>query len=166
MGFFSSSNKEAPKIPTMPTLPQIDSRGSSPSELPSMSPYHDSGNLNEQMIKSAVVDSSVEQEVILSHDEPTHHVSDVPVLRADYKTDTTRSRGVASSTVYVKIDKFNKAQEHLAEVDSKVKSISDEIQVLKDIKSKEIKELTMWEDELKKINSRLSLIDSQIFGDI
>jgi len=69
-------------------------------------------------------------------------------------------------TIFVKIDKYNRAQDALRDIEEKIKQMSAEIRTLKEIKVREVKELEVWDEELKKINARLTKIDAGIFGEL
>jgi len=169
MGLFSHKD-EAPKIPSSSTLPKLPKTRIS--ELPSMT-QNTPNNLSEEIIKSAIIDSSEEKDVI-NHDEleprrfgggqipPLSSVPLIPIPPAETQNYNTPQKG----TIFVKIDKYNRAQDALRDIEAKIKQMSVEIQTLREIKVREVQELDAWDEELKKINVRLTKIDAGIFGEL
>lgn len=173
MGLFSHKD-ETPRIPPSPTLPKLPDQKARVSELPSMTQNIPS-NLNEEIIKSAINDSSEEKDVI-SHDELEprrfggNHIPMPPSSSmqpgSNPLLETQNYNVPQKGTIFVKIDKYNRAQDALRDIEEKIKQMSVEIQTLREIKVREVKELEIWDEELKKINARLTKIDAGIFGEL
>jgi hypothetical protein len=174
MGFFRKK-EEPPRIQRSSTLPELprESRNQV-SELPTMPQSTSNDNLNESMIKSAMDDnySSEEDEVKpdeILHEHPMEHRQNHLRLPSSFSRPSRMERVSARpkrETIFVKIDEFNRAQDSLAVIDETLKELSSDIQTLKEIKLKEVDELNSWDEELKKINARLSKMDSTIFGEV
>jgi TATA-box binding protein (TBP) (component of TFIID and TFIIIB) len=153
MGLFNKK-EDIPQLSSMPTLPALPQRRNDLiPELPTLPENSASDVLNEEMIKSAMSEDELD-------------VDESPSLIPKLKLSKTQTTVAKEGTIFVKIDKFNKSQETLTEIREKVKELSTDIQALKEIKTKEINELTNWDIELKEINSRLSRIDSNIFSEV
>jgi hypothetical protein len=161
MSLFKSKD-EIPKIPSAPVLPSLPPKEEvKVAELPSIPGNMTNDNFNQEMIKSAISDTEKRED---SMDAIKEEIEELPKLPStqEIETDFTPS---SKKAIFVKIDKFNKAQSALRDIEVNVREISSEIKSLKEIKTREIKELDLWDEELKKINARLSRIDSNIFGE-
>ncbi len=170
MGLFSKKN-DIPKISPAPVLPELPKREHVSSELPSLPGIAYNDNLNQEMIKSAVNNYSSEEEEVKEKEGEDNFDNKRLPLPPSYSgkirdIENTGARPSMGGTIFVKIDKFNRAQNTLRDVEDKVKEISIAVNTLREIKIKEIKELDLWDEELKKVNSRLSNIDSNIFGEV
>lgn len=170
MGLFSKSDN-VPRIPPAPVLPELPKREKA-SELPSLPGNPSNDNLNRAIIKSAINDSETPEVDEVDEDEVGINPIDERIpLPPSYSDRLREVEGVevrpgAGGTIFVKIDKFHRAQGALRDIEDKVREISSEVNTLREVKIKEIKELEAWDDELKKINGRLSKIDSSIFGGV
>ena len=165
MGFFKS-NDEIPKLPKAPSLldlPTIDDKRGLIPELPSFPSKNElHEKFNQQMVKSAVSESSGGEEV--------NSIPEIPYANSYHHEDEEQTKRISEvpqrETVYVKIDKFNNAQKSILEIQTKVNELTKAIDELKKIKTKEIEELSGWDEEMKNINLRLSRIDKGIFGEV
>lgn len=164
MGLFSRK-EEVPEIPPMPSLPEISPKGNKKSsELPSIPRGNGANdNLNNEMIKSALSDNSF-QDIETFNEEEDIKEKEIQQPPSSLKDNSGLIQ--KKETIFVKIDKFNKSKESLIDIHERIKDISHEIMRLREIKTQEIKELETWDDELKKINLRLSKVDSNIFGEV
>lgn len=72
----------------------------------------------------------------------------------------------SNEPIFVRIDKFQSAQKNFDNIKSKVKEIETTLKKVQDLKDKEEKEITEWSNDLEKIKSRLTEIDSEIFDQI
>jgi len=159
MGLFNKK-ENVPSISPTPTLPQLPKTSPEKvSQLPTLPGDTTNDNLNQEIIKSAVND------ITISGQEEFNE-GDQIIERMPSLNDTDHSTVAKDETIFVKIDKFNKSQETLHEIGEKISELSTDIQTLKELKTKEIKELTDWDTELKEINLRLSKIDSSIFSEV
>jgi peptidoglycan hydrolase CwlO-like protein len=167
MGLFGFGKKEAPEIVSTRVLPELSSSQRRASNLPSIPSGNASrDNLNEEMIKSAIGDNSYEDEESesLSFDQrPKMNRIPSPPRQFSYSPMENQPK---KETIFVKIDKFQESQESLGEIEDQLKDLSSDIEALRDIKLKEAKELSEWDEELKKINAALSKIDANIFGEV
>ena len=68
--------------------------------------------------------------------------------------------------IFVRIDKFQSAQKNLDSIKDKVKEIEIGLKKIKDVKLREETELKGWTEDVEKIKSRLTEIDSDIFNQI
>jgi PHP family Zn ribbon phosphoesterase len=153
MGLFSKS-EDKPKITPSPLLPDLPKAEEEKfSELPSIPGDKAHNNMSEEMIKSAISDRENE----LSEDEEENQKTD-----PQFSLQNQPKR----ETIFVKIDTFSESKKSLNAIEEKVKELGTDLQELKEIKTKELKELNLWEEELKKINNRLSKIDTDIFGEV
>lgn len=166
MGLFGHK-EDIPQIPSAPVLPNLPKREESKIvELPSIPGNVTNDSFNQEIVKSAINESeprigdmeNIETEI------DTLEKEDLPQLPYSREVETTEI-GSHKKTIFVKIDKFNKAQESLRDIEEGLRDMSSEIKSLKEIKVKELKELDLWDEELKKVNARLSRIDSNIFGE-
>ena len=48
----------------------------------------------------------------------------------------------------------------------KIKELSKQVQNLKQVKTKELDEINLWDDQMRKMNQKLSKIDSDMFGEV
>ncbi len=68
--------------------------------------------------------------------------------------------------IFVRIDKIQLAQKNFEQTKEKIKEMGSVLEKIKDIKLKEEAELKGWTEDIEKIKSRLSEIDSGIFDQI
>ena len=68
--------------------------------------------------------------------------------------------------IFVRIDKFQKAQEDFKQIKDKVKEVELVLKKIKDVKLKEEVELKGWTEDIEKIKSRLVEVDTDIFNQI
>ncbi|MCK5449991.1 hypothetical protein KAI32_03940 [Candidatus Pacearchaeota archaeon] len=68
--------------------------------------------------------------------------------------------------IFVRIDKFQLAQKNLEQIKERVKEIESILGKIKDIKSREEAELNGWTEDVEKIKSQLSEIDSSVFDQL
>jgi len=68
--------------------------------------------------------------------------------------------------IFVRIDKFQKAQEDFSQIKDKVKEIEGVLKKIKDVKLKEEVELKGWTEDIEKIKLRLGEVDADIFNQI
>lgn len=193
MGFFSK-NDDIPEIPTAPTLPELpksqtDEKKGLP-ELPSFPANSQNENLNQEMVKSAVADNNSPEEkngdVDIQNDiHVTEEPEGGPIIPPMPSEKLPTQLSIADlprrtleinpreekfskeiEPIFVRIDKFQSAQKHFEQIKSKVKEIESVIGKIKDVKSKEEIELKGWTEDIERIKSRLSEIDSDIFNQI
>ena len=65
--------------------------------------------------------------------------------------------------VFVRLDKFKEARQSLESISEKVNQLDELLKMIKDIKAKENAEIDQWEQEIEKIKSRISFINTEIF---
>jgi hypothetical protein len=68
--------------------------------------------------------------------------------------------------IFVRIDKFQAAQNNFEEIKSKVVEIEAVLKEIKDIKAKEEEELKGWTSEVEDLKAKLSEIDGDIFSQL
>ena len=96
-----------------------------------------------------------------------------PVVRemSDDKPESASSESKISKAkeiepIFVRIDKFQKAQEDFQQIKDKIKNIEGVLKKIKDVKSQEEVELKGWTEDIEKIKSRLVEVDTNIFNQI
>ena len=176
MGLFSKK-EEIPKIPPAPALATFPTKVSEKKdlpELPSFPPNSNNENLNQEMVKSAVIetDSPGEEEESLEEDKPLPAEENLILTSNEIESPTLPSVPISSpvkkevASIFVRVDKFQSAQKHFEEIKSKVKEIESTLGKIKDVKLKEDEELASWSTEIEKLKLKLSEIDSDIFSQI
>jgi hypothetical protein len=193
MGLFSK-DEGVPEIPTAPTLPELPKTQSEEKkglpELPSFPTDSKNENLNQEMVKSAVSDNTPEEKKGVMDIQKDMHISEEPrggqkippvpsgnippsqPSIADLPSKTTGINSIKKGSlkenepIFVRIDKFQSAQKHFEQIKDKVKEIESIIGKIKDVKSKEEVELKGWAEDVERIKSKLSEIDSDIFDQI
>ncbi|MBS3099850.1 hypothetical protein J4463_01370 [Candidatus Pacearchaeota archaeon] len=65
--------------------------------------------------------------------------------------------------IFVKLEKFESAIEEFSRIKNKLIDMESMLRKIRDIKLKEEKELSEWENEIESIKSRLEKIDREIF---
>jgi len=68
--------------------------------------------------------------------------------------------------IFIRIDKFEEGSQTFEEVKTRITEIENMFGELKEVKEKEEKELSMWEDEIKQIKEKIDKIDNNIFSQI
>jgi hypothetical protein len=191
MGLFSK-DEGVPEIPTAPTLPELPKQEAPEKkglpELPSFPADSKNENLNQEMVKSAVSDNTPEEKKGGMDIQKDMHISEEPeggpiippmpskpptqpsIADLPKKTleisQTEEKSSKEIEPIFVRIDKFQSAQKHFEQIKNKVKEIESTIGKIKDVKSKEEVELKGWTEDVERIKSRLSEIDSDIFDQI
>jgi len=185
-----------PTAPTLPELPVPENNEKKElPELPSFPSNSKNENLNQEMVKSAVSDNSsleenkgdmnVQSDIHLIEEpegesiippKPSNQsvipeaprqpsIADLPKRTLEINpTDDKATKEI--EPIFVRIDKFQTAQKHFEQIKSKVKEIESIIGKIKDVKSKEEVELKGWAEDVERIKSRLSEIDSDIFNQL
>ena len=188
MGFFSKEKEKVPELPVLPNppvIPQVPKKETK--ELPELPHTNFGENLNQKMVKSAINDSSMDenieqlpknfklgekevdlipvvpQEPIISKEEitPMIHEKKTLELPADVEVKHLTEK---SEPIFVRIDKFQQADKDFTEIKRMVKDIGETQKKIKDIKIKEDAEISGWSHEIEKVKARLEEIDSDIFG--
>jgi hypothetical protein len=166
-----------PELPTSSTLPPLPSNFSIPKSeihgLPQMPDNLNSqkDNFNQDLLKSAVTDSqdNDEEKSSFQNYNPSLNINQdnsIKDNRFSMENFSSIRQESQNKTIYIKIDKFNALQNALDEMQEQIKNLSKQIEVLKDTKMRQIQEIDNWDNEMKKINQRLSKIDSDIFGEV
>lgn len=166
MGWFNKK-VDVPEIPQAPTIPDFPSvEKTSLPELPSFQNVNVKSN--DEVIKSAVQDSSGEKEVSVEELPQDFHFP-TPEPEEKKTLELVPSQPQAQITksaepIFVRIDKFHDAKKDFEEIKRKIKDIDSVLKRVKDIKAKEDSEITGWSDEIEKIKSRISEIDESFFN--
>jgi hypothetical protein len=194
MGLFNKKEKvpEISHTSELPDLPKKEGSGSLPElpELPKLPTEQKDEKLNQEMVKSAVksVPPLGEKKVSEglpplpkeSHiqQEPSGGLS--PTIPPVGLPPTIPSGGLLPTVpkieapsekkeiepIFVRIDRFQSAQKNFEIIKSRLKEIESTLKKIKDIKSKEDKEIASWNEEIERIKGKLSEIDSDIFDQI
>ncbi len=163
-----------PELPVALSLPSINKNITSRdiNELPTFprSTNSQNDNFNQDLVKSAVTDTSENsyenEDETQSTKIPTMPLFDEnrgKIMDADQQMSSMIPQ---KQTIYIKVEKFNALQEALSEIQEQIKSLTKQVELLKDVKIKQVQEINEWDNEMKKINQRLSRIDSDIFGEV
>ena len=169
MGLFSKK-EEVPHIPEAPSLPELPK----PSEnhLPPLP------SLPHNVVKHPVVPSSSGVKEVKHEGLPRDFHSEKPLIpsKMHEHEDKRRTLELAPSInhkmvqpdepVFVRIDKFQTAQRNFENVKRQVKDIEHLLRKVKEKRLKEEAEISSWVENLEKVKSRLSEIDSDIFNRI
>ena len=185
-----------PTAPTLPELPVPENNEKKElPELPSFPSDSKNENLNQEIVKSAVSDNSsleenkgdmnIQSDIHLIEEpegesmippKPSGQsvipeaprqpsIADLPKRTLEINpADDKATKEI--EPIFVRIDKFLTAQKHFEQIKSKVKEIESIIGKIKDVKSKEEVELKGWAEDVERIKSRLSEIDSDIFNQL
>ncbi|MFH1522125.1 MAG: hypothetical protein ABIF18_04165 [archaeon] len=194
MGLFSKKDEipSIPMAPTLPELPSIEEKGLP--ELPSFPMNSKNKELNQEMVKSAVTDTSSlgEKELYMETPEDFHVIEEsgggltlppkpsmensIPRLpsimearkRTLELTPSTIERPASKQVepIFVRIDKFQAAHKNFEQIKNKVEEIESVLKKINDIKSREETELKGWTEDIEKIKSRLAEVDANIFNQI
>ncbi len=182
MGF---NNEDVPDIPLAPQLPNLprEHKKELP-ELPSFpnSPFHE--NFNQQIVKSAVDDlhddlySSEDNEVMVEELPRDFHHEMIPLLPAKPMQNNQifpQNQAINQmqilkpaqpDSVFVRIDKFQSAQNDFEDIKSKVKEVNLLLKRIKEVKAREDAEISEWINNIEQIKEKLSQIDENIFNKI
>lgn len=172
MGWFTKKEK-IPELPPYAKLSETQVSKSNLPELPSFNNAPVNEQLNNEVIKSAVQDSSGENEANVEELPQDFHF---PVPEPESKPEEARKTfemapeipknpSVKSTEpIFVRIDKFHDAKKDFEEIKRKLKEIDSVLKKVKDIKVKEDEELSGWSGEVEKIKSRISEIDESFFN--
>jgi len=187
---------EIPTASPLPELPTTENNEKKElPELPSFPSNSKNENLNQEMVKSAVSDNSsleenkgdmnIQSDIHLIEEpegesmippKPSEQsvipeaprqpsIADLPKRTLEINpADDKATKEI--EPIFVRIDKFQTAQKHFEQIKSKVKEIESIIGKIKDVKSKEEVELKGWAEDVERIKSRLSEIDSDIFNQL
>jgi len=71
-----------------------------------------------------------------------------------------------SEPIFVKIDKFQAANENFSKIKEKLKDVESSLANLREIKNKEEQELDEWEQEVQLIKTKIAKIDDSLFKKI
>ena len=169
MGLFTKKEKipELPSSRELPALP-IPPEELMTHELPTFpSDIHD--NINQELVKSAVYNPEGEKEVDIEELPRDfsfgQQETGIPPLPLQMSREMLREMPKETG-VFVRIDKFQKAQKDFEQIKKKIKEIESVLGKIKDVKSKEDDEISSWSRDLEMIKSRLEEINENIFNKI
>ncbi|MFA5485233.1 MAG: DUF948 domain-containing protein [Candidatus Pacearchaeota archaeon] len=178
MGLFKSNNEAIPEIPPAPVLrgfPKMDLDDRTIPELPTL-PSKNSINekFNQQIVKSAINDNFEDNYNYENQEDDFDEINRIKEKFTNLELAPQRGYNLPQqnpplperNTVFVKIDKFKSLQKTLAEMQEKIKELSKQVQNLKQVKTKELEEINLWDDQMRKMNQKLSKIDSDMFGEV
>jgi len=158
MSWFGSNKKDG-DFDSM-SLPELPERRSLPG-LPSL-PNNTTvaGNqFNNEMVKSAVMDSSGGNEGVFEESSGDYFSMNQPVQ-------ANMQRPKTNEMVFVRIDKFQEAQRDFNDVKRKVKEIESLLKEVKEINQKEDSQVSEWVRDLDKVKVLLVDIDSKVFNQL
>jgi hypothetical protein len=158
-------NKKEDEIGSMrlPDLPSLPERRSLP-ELPSLPSSQMVNQFNNDMVKSAVVDSSGGMGDNVSN--PFEASRDDYFSLMQPVQPQMPSRPKPNELVFVRIDKFQDAQRDFNDVKRKVKEIESLLREVKAINQKEDAQVGEWVKDLEKVKTLLIEIDSKVFNQL
>ena len=161
---------ELPMAPSFPSSTKIPSRNNI-NELPTLPvPNSQKDNFGEEMVKSAISDLSAAEENEVNCREivkdPLHVNQEVNNSHVVQQNVPIAPVAPEKKTIFVKVDKYHALQDALGEIQEQIKNLSKQVQTLKEVKTRQVREINVWDEEMKKINQRLSKIDSGIFGEV
>jgi len=139
----------------LPELPSLPEKRALP-ELPSLPSTQMANQLNNEMVKSAVADSSGE----MVEDRGDYFSTMQPLAPQVIQ------RAKPNELVFVRIDKFQEAQKDFNDVKKKVKEIESLLREVKAINQKEDAQVSEWVRDLDKVKSLLIEIDSRVFNQL
>jgi hypothetical protein len=163
--------EEVPSLPEFPKLPPIqisppkeivEVKKVAPIEMSSaQAPTIKSSILSESSIPDLpkakpLVQTSEKQEVMPIREIKKESPISVPQMDKDNSREP----------VFVRIDKFQQAKNDFEEIRKKVSEIEKVLGKIKEVKSREEKELEEWSQNVEKLKLRLIEIDSGIFNQI
>jgi hypothetical protein len=170
MGWFNNKEK-VPNLPHAAGIPNPPLEKSPLPELPSFGNHPINEQLNNEVIKSAVQDSSGENEVQVEElpqnfhfPEPQTEERKTLEVSQALQPHTSPPATKQSEPIFVRIDKFQEAKKDFEEIKRKLKEIDSVLKRVKEIKAKEDAEIGGWSDELEKVKSRISEIDESFFN--
>jgi hypothetical protein len=170
MAWFNKKEK-VPEIPLAPRIPDFPSQRSELPELPSFPSSPVNENFNNEVIKSAVHDSSGEKAVEVEElpqdfHFPSANENEKKTLEMAPTQTMPLPAEIIKSTepIFVRIDKFHEAKKDFEDIKKKLKEIDSVLKKVKDIKTKEDAEISGWSDEIEKAKARISGIDESFFS--
>ncbi len=180
-----------PKIPQAPSmdkqnfspkfLPDIDMPSQNIHELPSFPTDNFSEKFSQNSIKSAI---EGENELNLSKEEMLEeeiNELDDPFMAPqkiknfsqkefkpsqEFITTKETTHSEINEPVFVRIDKFEESLKIFKRTKNKLSEIEDLLKKTKEIKSKEDEELSLWENELRKLQEQIGKVDKDIFSKV
>lgn len=197
MSWFSKK-EEVPKIPlanSVPEIPKNDSKkNDSLPELPSFQNKKAEEKLNQEIVKSAVNDSSdsfeeneIEEIPKKELELPESGSLKIPTKTFNEKEELPKLPSLSTveppkekikaefsnnnlhkqaEPVFIRIDKFQSSQKDFDNIKEKLEEIDEVLKKIKSVKEKEENEISKWEKEVSEIKSKLSEIDLNIFNQI
>ena len=189
MGLFKKKGGDVPEIPEapkLPALPEVPAASEVP-ELPSIPASSQNDNLNQEMVKSAVGEASSEVEPAIpeapvtpieppafndsgeANGAPMGDATDAQSPIPEPPTEEAEAPVEGPKVIepiFVRIDKFQDAKESLSRVQDKTKEMKDILRKLNEVRRKEEEEISGWDEELEKLKSMLSEVESEIFNQV
>ncbi|MBS3092725.1 hypothetical protein J4466_04895 [Candidatus Pacearchaeota archaeon] len=185
---------ELPKLPPLPNAPRLPEIKKEPEEepnftLPSLPSSNIGQRINQDMIKGAVSGRNSEEneaEMYLPSEHlqkprvqeipnfkrmqgsRTLEISDYPQIRpknSDFQN-FQESRTKKAEPLFIKLDKYESTLSTFNEIRLRVGEIESLLRNIKEIKSKEERELDDWEREIQTIKARLDQVDRELFKNI
>ncbi|MAG39717.1 hypothetical protein CMI41_02010 [Candidatus Pacearchaeota archaeon] len=152
MGLFSKKS-DVPELPRAPTLPKLSDSPTKPHMLPSIGGGR-GRKMGDQMLKSAVTDT----------DSPMHPPMHSTPMMHELPSDS--SEDGHKKEVFVKLDKFTQAQKTFEKMKVKMSEIESLVNKAKQLNEREKAELDSWHEELDRIRSKVTEIDSEVFNQV
>ena len=151
---------ELPVAPSLPSIPKMRLKNNI-NELPRLPPSNSQkDDFGEEMVKSAISDHNIPEVNEVTGGEMERNSPHI------FPTATPQPVVAERKTIFVKVEKYHALEGALSEIQEQIKTLSKQVQTLKDVKARQVQEINVWDEEMKKINQRLSKIDSGIFGDV
>jgi uncharacterized phage infection (PIP) family protein YhgE len=161
MGLFHKKS-DVPKMPKMASLPKLED---TTHKLPTMGVLKNESVSNE-MVKSAVSEtgsSGISEPIRSTLDM---HQSSLPPMEIPSSMPPVHSFDDSKKAIYVKLDKFNRAQKEFNEVVDKLAEMEALVNKAKQVNEKERLELNSWTESLSDLKAKLTEIDSDVFNQL
>jgi len=147
----------------LPELPSMPERRALP-ELPSLPSSNFGNRFNNEMVKSAVMDSSGGMGDNMN--EAPQQDDYFSMMQPIQQQAPMQQRPKPNELVWVRIDKFQEAQRDFNEVKKKVKEIEMLLREVKAINQKEDAQVTEWVRDLERVKTLLIDVDSKVFNQL
>ncbi|MEX0932721.1 MAG: hypothetical protein WDZ77_01325 [Candidatus Pacearchaeota archaeon] len=176
-------NPEFGNVPELPKLPELPKTkiGNLPNDFgnPSQLPSYPSNSFGEKFSQNAIKDAvrgergekeededwDVDEPADSEEDDGEMHNLHKPKMHTREMEPTSKIQG-AQDSVFVRLDKFEDGLHKFGKAKEKVSEIESLITNLKKVNEKEMKELMIWEKEVKTMKNNFEKIDKDIFSKI
>ena len=167
MGIFDKK-EEVPSIPEIPKLPDLPEQNQDEMKLPELPP------VPKEKLPKPTFQQLGEQITLSSNKSKKEFIPKIPPKPLEKRTleispelqPSQQPQTRQTEPIFVRIDKFQTSQKNFTQIKEKVSEIESALKKTKQEKEKEDEEISAWQEDIEKIKSRLSEIDSEIFEQI